>query len=145
MEVPLLGVSGFRADPALTARLEAAARDFLSQDLPQLLPPEVRRDFGLERPQVVRGDVASGDQFFAHGDALAGLRRRLPSARCVEMEGAAVAQVCHEYGTPMALVRTLSDSADAHAPLDFQRFIAQVASAYSLGIVRRFLSGQPPP
>jgi adenosylhomocysteine nucleosidase len=145
MEVPLLGISGFPADPSLTERLEAAVRAFLTEDFPHLVPPDVRRDFGLEAPQVTRGDVASGDQFFAHGDALAGLRRRLPSARCVEMEGAAVAQVCHEYGVPLALVRTLSDAADAHAPLDFQRFIVRVASAYSLGIVRRFLAGQPPP
>lgn len=143
MEIPLLGRAAFPADATLSARLEAAARAFVTQDLPHQLTPEDRRDFGLDNPQVVRGDVASGDHFFAHGDKLDDLRRRLPGARCVEMEGGAVAQVCHEYGIPLALVRTLSDSADAHAPLDFQRFIVRVASAYSLGIVRRFLTGSP--
>jgi adenosylhomocysteine nucleosidase len=140
MEIPLLGVSGFAADAHASARLAAAAEAFLGDELAQLVPEAVRRDFRLAAPRVVRGDVASGDRFFAHGGALAALRQRLPSARCVEMEGAAVAQVCHEYGVPLAVVRTVSDAADEAAPVDFPRFVASVASAYSLGIVRRFLS-----
>ena len=33
----------------------------------------------------------------------------------VEMEGAAVAQVCHDYGLPFAAMRTISDRADDSA------------------------------
>ena len=138
LEIPLLGVSAFEADAALSADVEAAARAFLASGQ---LDPEARAAFGLGAPRVVRGDVASGDRFFASSDALAGLRARVPSAACVEMEGAAVAQVAHEHGVPFAVVRTLSDAADAHAPLDFQRFVQRVASAYSLGVVRGLLGG----
>jgi adenosylhomocysteine nucleosidase len=54
------------------------------------------------------------------------------------MEGAAVAQVCHEFGLPFGVVRTISDDANEHAPVDFMRFVERVAARYTLGIVTRF-------
>jgi len=48
--------------------------------------------------------------------------------------------VCHEYGVPFAVMRTLSDSADDTAHVDFPRFLREVASHYSHGILRRFLT-----
>jgi adenosylhomocysteine nucleosidase len=57
----------------------------------------------------------------------------------VEMEGAAVAQVCHDYGLPFAAMRTISDRADAQAHLDFSAFVTQVASPYALAVVSRFI------
>ena len=41
----------------------------------------------------------------------------------VEMEGAAVAQVCADYQVPFAAMRTISDRADDDAHVDFTRFI----------------------
>ena len=55
----------------------------------------------------------------------------LPGTLAVEMEGAAVAQVCHEFGVPFAIIRTISDRADDAAHVDFQRFITAVASPFS--------------
>ena len=55
------------------------------------------------------------------------------------MEGAAVAQVCEAFGLPYAVIRTISDRADASAHLDFTRFVEQVASPYSLAIVSALL------
>ena len=57
----------------------------------------------------------------------------------VEMEGAAVAQVCHDYSVPFAAVRTISDRADDSAHADFASFIDEVASKYAQAIVARFL------
>ena len=56
------------------------------------------------------------------------------------MEGAAVAQVCLDYGVPFAAVRTISDRADDSAHLDFARFVEEVASPYAQAIVQRFLN-----
>jgi adenosylhomocysteine nucleosidase len=53
------------------------------------------------------------------------------------MEGAAFAQVCHDFGVPLAVVRTISDRADDAAHVDFPRFLREVASQYSGAILDR--------
>jgi len=55
----------------------------------------------------------------------------------VEMEGAAVAQVCFEFGVPFTVIRTISDGANEDAPVDFMQFIKRVAARYAFGITRR--------
>ncbi|MFP3757921.1 5'-methylthioadenosine/S-adenosylhomocysteine nucleosidase, partial [Cupriavidus sp. SIMBA_020] len=79
------------------------------------------------RPGVHRGLVISGDQFVASAAAVGALRALLPDALAVEMEGAAIAQVCHEYDVPCAIVRTISDTADEHASTSFSSFLADIA------------------
>ena len=54
-----------------------------------------------------------------------------------------VAQVCEAFGVPYAVIRTISDRADASAHLDFERFVRSVASPYSLAIVTALLRVQP--
>jgi len=84
--------------------------------------------------------VISGDRFVATQAESEHLRTLLPDALAVEMEGAAVAQVCHDFARPFAVVRTISDRADDAAHGDFQRFIADVAAPYSRDIVRATLA-----
>ena len=56
------------------------------------------------------------------------------------MEGAAVAQVCHDFARPFGVVRTISDRADDAAHGDFQRFVRDVAAPYSRDLVRAALA-----
>ncbi|QYY31246.1 MULTISPECIES: 5'-methylthioadenosine/adenosylhomocysteine nucleosidase [Cupriavidus] len=141
-EIPLLDCVRFPADPTLTEALRAAANRFLRDDLPTDVPPGVREHFGIGTPALQLGLVASGDQFINSAVAVAELRERLPGLMAVEMEGAAVAQVCHEYGVRYAVMRTISDRADDSAHVDFPAFLKQVASHYSDGILRRFLAAR---
>lgn len=141
-EVPLLGRAEFPADPVLTAALREAAEAFLRDDLPRAVPPAVLDRFGVTTPALHVGLIASGDQFIGAPDAVAGLRARLPGLLAVEMEGAAVAQICHEYGVRHAVMRTVSDRADDAAHVDFAAFLSEVASHYSSGILRRFLEAR---
>jgi len=53
----------------------------------------------------------------------------------VEMEGAAVAQVCHEHGIPFAVARVISDTADHAAPVDFSRFLRDACGPYARALV----------
>lgn len=133
-EIPLLGRIGFpTAEPERERALEAARRFLLE-------PPASLAEFGVrERPRAVAGAIASGDRFFAGAAELRELKERLPDVACVEMEGGAVAQVCHEYGVPLTVIRTISDAADEGAPVDFARFVESVAARYSLGILRELL------
>ena len=62
------------------------------------------------------------------------------NALAVEMEGAALAQVCADFNRPFAVLRTISDRADDSAHLDFPRFIADVASVYTRVIVADWLA-----
>ena len=139
-EVPLLGKARFAADAVLSRDLAEAAREYLACDLGWQVAGAEREFFRMANPRVVRGLVASGDKFFASAAAIAELRQRLPEVYCVEMEGAAVAQVCDEYRIPFAVVRTISDSADENAVHDFPRFAREVARHYSIGVLSRFLA-----
>lgn len=138
-EIPLLNCSRIPTDPHLSQSLEQAARAYLECDWEQDISPATRDAFKLSLPRVHVGLIVSGDQFVNSAAAVRALRTELPDALCVEMEGAAVAQVCHEYGARFAVVRTVSDRADDSASHDFSGFLAAVASHYSAGILRRVL------
>lgn len=140
-QVPLLERSYFDADPGLSNLLAACASDYLAHDLPGQISAATRQRFGVEKPVVHSGTIISGDVFVSDTTAVAALRHSLPGALCVEMEGAAVAQICYEYDVPCAVLRTISDRADNTASIDFSAFLTQVASFYSAGILRRFLAG----
>ena len=142
-EIPLLGRAYFDADPTLVSVLEHCASQYLALDLPRDIDASMRARFGLVAPAVHSGVVSSGDLFVGSTTALQILREALPEALCVEMEGAAVAQVCHEYNVPCAVLRTVSDRADGAAHTDFNLFLEHVARFYSAGILRRFIAALP--
>ncbi len=138
-EVPLTGMSRFAADEALSSSLRHAVAEFLEEDLPSL-PAAIRNEFGLASPSLHHGLIISGDQFVNGHGAVAALRRDIPDAMAIEMESGAVAQLCHDYDVPCAVLRTISDSADDNAHVDFSAFLSAVASYYSHHILRRFLA-----
>ncbi|HLF77160.1 MAG TPA: 5'-methylthioadenosine/adenosylhomocysteine nucleosidase [Dehalococcoidia bacterium] len=140
--VPGLDLSVFHASPALVASAVASAEAFLATGLETDIDAGTLRRMGIEQPVARSGLIVTGDQFVQEQTRLA-LRRDLPQALCVEMEGAAIAQVCHANDTPFVIVRVISDSADASAAVDFQRFVSEVAPAYTLGIVRQQLPRLP--
>ena len=140
-EVPFYGRARFATDPALSAALAAAARAALAHP-EQTLGADALAAFGLHAPKLHTGLIASGDRFVATALESAALREKLPEALAVEMEGAAVAQVCHDYGLPFAALRTISDRADDAAHVDFMRFIDQVASRYSAAALEAFFAGE---
>jgi adenosylhomocysteine nucleosidase len=119
-EVPLTGRSRFPADAAWSDALANAARSL-----------------GYH---THRGLVVSGDRFVSTAAESRALRAALPDALAVEMEGAAVAQVCHDFARPFAVVRTVSDRADDDAHLDFARFVDEVAAEHARAIVRALLA-----
>jgi adenosylhomocysteine nucleosidase len=141
-EVPLLGKAVFATDQRLSERLLSAARGFLAEDLRSQVAAVEREFFHIDAPQVVHGLIASGDKFFASAAEAQALRERLPQVCCVEMEGAAVAQVCDEYSIPFAVMRTISDAADENSVHDFPRFARGIAAHYSAGILARFVASR---
>ncbi|MEK7346042.1 MAG: 5'-methylthioadenosine/adenosylhomocysteine nucleosidase [Pseudomonadota bacterium] len=142
-EVPLYGRAHFDAHADLSAQLAGASRRVL-QEAERHLGHDTVDEFQLHAPEVHQGLVLSGDRFVSTGAESYALRQAWPAALAVEMEGAAVAQVCHDYAVPFAAVRTISDRADDTAHTDFNRFIREVASRYSLAILSQWLVGRQP-
>jgi adenosylhomocysteine nucleosidase len=141
-EVPLTGRSHFGVDAVLADALGAAARRCLLRT-ERFIAADHLHAFGIADPQVHDGLVISGDRFVSSHAQSAALRELLPAALAVEMEGAAVAQVCADFDRPFAVLRTISDRADDSAHVDFNRFIVEVASAYTRAIVEDWLLHTP--
>jgi len=109
----------FPADP----RLLAAARRAAAQK-PEMDP--VRVASGLRRVRLRFGTVATGDVFVASAARREEIRKSC-NADAVEMEGAAVAQVCAQLDVPLLVIRAVSDTADGNAVKDFDAFCKQAA------------------
>lgn len=140
-EVPLYGRARFAADEALTALLLAAAR---SLPVDRLTDEATRQRFGLHAPRIHHGLLISGDRFVSRADEAQQLRSALPDALAVEMEAAAVAQVCHDHGVPFAAVRNISDRADDQAHVDFPAYLEEVAGVQARALIGTLLPLLPP-
>jgi adenosylhomocysteine nucleosidase len=131
-EVPLYGRALFSGDESLCMALHAACRNALADVRHEGRPPSVHR-----------GLIVSGDRFVNGAAEVSRLVEQLRASGhaplAVEMEGAAVAQVCADYGVPFAAVRTISDRADDAAHVDFSAFVQDVASVYARQIVKSLL------
>lgn len=141
-EVPLLGETYFETDGELQAELFEAAGMFVGHDLHATLDGGVLRELGVASPRVRVGGVASGDQFIKSADVARRIADDLPGTLCVEMEGAAVAQVCYEHGARFGVIRAISDSADHEAADDFWRSLPRFAAAYTHGVARRLIEAR---
>lgn len=141
-EIPLLGKTWFEPSGAFTRTAISAAEAFLKSPTDYRI--RLQEDDGLfantlNGCNAYSGQVLSGDRFVHELADTEDLRARFPEALCVEMEGAAVAQVCEAFEISYAIIRTISDTADGDAPSDFAKFLNAVAASYSLGIMREFV------
>ncbi len=96
--------------------------------------------YAVFKPTVHHGIITSGDKFISNPGTHKDLSYQIGSRKTLatEMEGAAIAQVCHEHHIPYTIIRTISDKANHSAALDFQAFVTQVASKYSSGILNHY-------
>jgi adenosylhomocysteine nucleosidase len=70
-------------------------------------------------PAVHEGVIVTGDAFVANPAQRDEMRRSLKAA-AVEMEGAAVAQVCSQLGVPFIVIRSITDNADGGTIDDYR-------------------------
>lgn len=140
-ELPSIGRIFLECDAEIVNHAMKTIDSFLQPDLFQeLFKDEDLGKFNITTPQLHLGDIASGDQFFSSITQKESLKAKLPSILCVEMEGAAVAQVCYEYQIPWLIIRTISDTSDDKSQIDFPAFIERIASKYSQEIIRKILA-----
>jgi adenosylhomocysteine nucleosidase len=137
-EVPLTGKSVFATDERFTLITQAAIENFLTNSK-NYISEKSFKDFNITKPQLRIGTIATGDQFIKDPLHHEALKVEDETILAVEMEGAAVTQVCEEFEVPLVLVRTISDKADHSAHINFQDFIVEIASRYSSGIIQELL------
>lgn len=107
-------------------RSHFAAHAAMAEVLQAAVPSGTRCHHGL---------IVSGDRFVSSAAESQALREALPEALAVDMESAAVAQVCAAFDAPLAVLRSISDRADDEAHVDFPAFLAQVAAPLAHAVV----------
>lgn len=137
-QVPGYGSPSFVCDAQLVQALEVAARSCTEH-----AAAWNERLLGGHLPRVHTGLIVSGDQFIVSAAVSQAIHSDLSIAGhqplAVEMEGAAIAQVCADYGVRFAAVRTVSDRADDDAHVDFPAFVQKVASLYARHMIQQLL------
>lgn len=140
-EIPLLSKTYLESDATYLAIASKAIQAvFENKSLHAVIGEHDLMKFNISQPNLFIGDIASGDQFFSNNKQKDRLKAQLPHVLCVEMEGAAVAQVCYEYEIPFSIIRTISDVADEMAHIDFSSFIKKISSKYAAEIIKNIFN-----
>lgn len=71
------------------------------------------------------GLIVSGDTFVHSKEQIKQIREYFPDVLANEMEGAAIAQVAHQYKCPFVVIRAISDVGDENASVNFDEFIIE--------------------
>ena len=77
--------------------------------------------------KVNTGLVCTGDSFVGSDEAAAKIKSNFDNMQAVEMEGAAIAQVCHLMNTPFVVIRSLSDIAGKTSTVSFEAYLETAA------------------
>lgn len=93
----------------------------------------------LENIQTLVGLITTGDTFMTKDEDIAKARKNFPTMAAVEMEGAAIAQTCHQLETPFVVIRSMSDIAGKESPTSFEAYL-ETASVNSSKLVMNMLN-----
>jgi len=135
-EIPLTGKTSYETPQQNVDTMLQAVHNFLKNDKKFR---KVLSENHISNIKMLAGDIASGDLFISSTEMKHALIKNLPSVVCAEMEGAAVAQVCDDYGVPLVVVRVISDTADEEAHISAIGFVNQHAGDYSLSILKEYI------
>ena len=118
-QIPQMPVFSFEADEGLRE---------LAAEACAVVNPDIR---------VFQGRIASGDQFISDRTVKEQIVREF-HALAVEMEGAAIAQVCVLNRIPFLVIRAVSDKADDSAVMDYGAF-EKMACENSLRLTQQMM------
>ncbi len=130
--------------------MDATALGFARGEIPysdtSIFPAdeEMRRSaveaVGAVAPEIhaFEGRVCSGDQFIASHEQKESIIATV-GGMCCEMEGAAIAQVCHLNGTPFVIIRAISDKADDSEEMSYMEF-EQAAAERCVAVTRYMIA-----
>lgn len=94
------------------------------------------KDIKISNIRICTGVIASGDIFCTDIKMKEVIRTKF-SADCVEMEGAAIAQVCYLNNVPFIVVRSISDTPNGNNNIDFNEYL-HFASKNCADFIKQF-------
>lgn len=121
-QIPEMEVFSFEADKELLSEVIKAADDVL---------PDINH---------LSGRVVTGDAFVNSNEKKSFLKKEFDGL-CCEMEGGAIAHVCHVNKIPFLIIRAISDSADDSSHMDYETFEKKAIESsvkLSLAIAERY-------
>ena len=90
--------------------------------------------------RIVPGLICTGDQFVTNREQLNIIKSTYPEGLAVDMESAAIAQVCHLYGVPFVSFRIISDTPGAEEHFEAYLNFWQTMADKSFSVTRLFLN-----
>lgn len=139
-QIPVLKKSYLESDCTLTQLAFEAVNDYIQHEMLLDIPEKHLKAFHIQTPKAVIGTIASGDEFICDKERNQWLYEHVQNIKCVEMEGAAVAQVCYEFQIPFAIIRIISDGANDDTHVDFDLFIEEAARYFTKGAIKTLLN-----
>lgn len=90
--------------------------------------------------RIVPGLICTGDQFITNRDELDVIKGKYPEGLAVDMESAAIAQVCHLWGVPFLSFRIISDTPGVKEHFDQYLNFWDTMADKSFTVTKEFLS-----
>ena len=89
---------------------------------------------------IVPGLICTGDQFVTSRDELDAIKAKYPQGLAVDMESAAIAQVCHLWQVPFLSFRIISDTPGVKAHFNQYLNFWETMADKSFAVTKEFLS-----
>lgn len=80
------------------------------------------KDIKIDNQKIVTGIIGSGDVFLTNTNSKENIKQNF-NCDCVEMEGAAIAQVCTLNKIPFLVIRSISDIPNGKNEIDFNQYL----------------------
>lgn len=118
-------------------QVPAMPSSYLPND--SLIKMAVQSSENIPGIRVRNGLIATGDSFICDPEKIKQIRIKMPMIQVAEMEAAAIAQTCHQFGKSFLIIRSVSDIAGRTSPTTFEVFLekaAQNSIKIVLGIIK---------
>ncbi|MCE9677941.1 5'-methylthioadenosine/S-adenosylhomocysteine nucleosidase [Shewanella sp. AS1] len=89
----------------------------------------------LGEVKAIQGLICTGDSFICDSARTQTMLANFPTMAACEMEGAAIAQVCHQFKVPFVVIRSLSDNANNDSPVDFDSYLVKAGHHSALMVI----------
>ena len=99
---------------------------------------ETIEELSTEDKKIVIGLIGSADLFCGNVEKALAIRDEF-NAQCVEMEGAAIAQVCSLDNVAFLVIRAISDTPNGNNKIEFHEFL-KIVSKRAAEILEKLIS-----